>query len=130
MNAAREQVIVLTEFGFPNPVAHCVTGRLGNFKLDRPRGFLLHHGGAGRHAIAMANVAHPHFYQVTSPKLAIQPRVEHGELTNSVLKLKTNPNCPNFFQFERGLLPDDHVLVPGSVLCLIGSFSHDGLFFD
>lgn len=76
MDATGEQVIVLSEFGLLDPVADCVTGRLGNFKLNWSRGLLLHHGGAGRNVFAMADVAHSHFYQITGPQLAVKPQVE------------------------------------------------------
>ena len=56
------------EFGLVDPVAGCVTGRLGNLELDRARGLLLHYCCAGRDVCAMADVAHPHLYQVAGPQ--------------------------------------------------------------
>ena len=130
MNSTGKQVIVLPKFGLLDPVTYCVTGRLCNLELDRSRGLMLHHGGAGRNTLAMADVAHAHFYEVTSPQLAVQPQVKHGEFTNSVLKLKTDPNGPNLFQFERRLLSDDYALVPGIVLYMLDCVFHGGLHVD
>ena len=67
MNSAGDQVIILPEFSFFDPVADCVTGRLGNFELNGSRGLLLQHGCSGRYVFAMADVTYPHLYQVTSP---------------------------------------------------------------
>ena len=76
MNATGEQVIVLPEFGLFDPVADCVTGRLGNFELNGARGLLLHHGGSGRYVFAMADVAHSHLDQVTGPQFgSLRPMV-------------------------------------------------------
>ncbi len=66
--------------------------------------------------IAMANVAYPHLDQVAGSKFAVEPQVEHGELTNAVLKLKSDSDRPNLFQFEWRCLTDDHALVPRCVL--------------
>ena len=101
METAGEQIIVLPEFGLFDPITDCATGRLGNFELDGSRGLLLPHGCSGRYVFAMADVAHSHLYQVTGPQFAVQAQVKHGEFTNSVLKLKSDPNGPNLFQLER-----------------------------
>ena len=116
MNTAGEQVIVLPGLGFIGPVAHRVTGRLGNLELNWPRGLLLHYGGSGRYVFAMADVAHSHFFQVTGPQFAVQSQIEHDEFTNAVLKLKADPNGPNLLQFEWRFLPGDHALVPVRVV--------------
>ncbi len=101
MNATREQIVFLAEFGLCYPLADCIAGWFGNFKLNWPRGFLLHHCGAGRNVFAMADIAYPQFDQVAGSQFAIEPQVKHGEFTNPVLKLKTDSNSPNLFQFER-----------------------------
>jgi hypothetical protein len=49
---------------------------------------------------AVADIANPHLDQVAGSQFAVEPQVEHGELTDPVLQLKAHSNGPNLFQFE------------------------------
>ena|SRR2546425_805870 len=62
-------------------------------------------GAVWLYAGVQARVAHPSLYEVTGAQLAVQLQIKHGEFTNFVLKLKSCPNSPNLFQFERCLFP-------------------------
>ena len=101
MDASGKSVVVLPEFGFFDPLTDCLGGWLSYLELDWPRGLLLHHGGARRHVFTMPNVAHPHLDQVAGSQLAFQPKIEHGEFTDPILKLEADAYGPNLFQFER-----------------------------
>ena len=60
--------------------------------------------------------------------LAIDGKIEQRQVSGFASKLRSNPDCPDFFQFERQFLTNQFSLVPGS--CFRCSVFHDGLRFS
>jgi hypothetical protein len=95
-----------------NPHQDRFAGRLGDFKLDRPLGFLLHDDGARGDAIAVGNIAHAQPHQITAAQLAVDRQVEQGELVFALAEFEAYPDGPNVFELEAGFLSDQLALVP------------------
>jgi hypothetical protein len=58
--------------------------------------------------------------EIAASELAVDRKVEQGEISFPALQLKPNPNGPDIFRLERALLADQAALVPGSPLARNG----------
>ena len=67
---------------------------------------------AHRQLIATTHVSDPEGNEVTAAKLAVDAQVEEGQLTHTTFQLEPNPECPDIFELERGLLANNLALVP------------------
>lgn len=99
MNAAREQVVILFQCRFLNPIGNCISCGWRDFKLHRLRSLLLHDDGPGAYTVAVANISDSELYKVTCSQLAVQAEVEHCKFTYSVTKLKPDADCPDVLEF-------------------------------
>jgi len=50
--------------------------------------------------------------EVTAAQLAVDRGVEHSEVSDAAIVLKSGANGPDMLGFERRLRPDDPALVP------------------
>ena len=85
---------------------------LGNLKLDRPLGFLLHDDRAGGYPTALDHIMYTECNQVAAAQLAVDGEIEQGEFPDSMSQLQPNPDGPDLFQLQRGLLAEQLALVP------------------
>jgi hypothetical protein len=109
--AGKDKVIQVQRRG-RDPARYCVSRSIGDLKLHRPVSLLLHDDCSGHDPVAVADILHPHSNQVASTKLAVDTQIEQGKFTISLRHLEPDTNCPDLFQFERSLLPDDLSLIP------------------
>src|ERR1700686_5671784 len=86
--------------------------RLRNLELYRSAGFLLKDEGAGRHALAVADVAYPQLHEIARTELAIDSQVEEGEISTWTGNMKSYANRPYLLKFEWRLLAYELSLVP------------------
>ena len=85
---------------------------LGNLKLDRSLGLLLHDDRTGSHPTAMDHIVNMEPDQITPAQLAVDSEVEHGEFPDATAQLQHNPDGPDLLQLQRGLLAEQFALVP------------------
>jgi hypothetical protein len=76
VNTAREEKILRPSFRVRDLGRHCGARWFGDLKLDGSARLLLKNQRARRHALAMADVAHPQGHEVASSKLAIDSQIE------------------------------------------------------
>ena len=111
MDAAWEKIVLCFQFRTGNPCGYRRACRLRNLELYRPAGFLLKDEGAGRHALAVADVAYPQLHEIACTELAIDSKIEEGEISTSTGNLKPYANRPYLFEFEWRLLAYELPLV-------------------
>src|SRR5450432_3508176 len=112
MDATRKKIVLGFQFRIGNPRGHRRACRLSNLELDWSAGFLLKNEGAGRHALAVADVAYPQLHEIARTELAINSRIEEGEISTSTGNLKSYANRPYLLEFEWRLLAYELSLVP------------------
>src|SRR3981081_4222426 len=95
-----------------NPRGYRRACRLRDLELYRSAGFLLKDEGAGRHALAVADVAYPQLHEIARTELAIGRAIEEGEISASTGNLKSYANRPYLLEFEWRLLAYELSLVP------------------
>jgi hypothetical protein len=76
----------------------------------------LNHSATIPRPAAGAYVSHLQADEIAASQLAVDRKVEQGEIWFPILQLKPDPNGPDIFRFERALLADQSTLVPGSPL--------------
>lgn len=91
-----------------------------DLELHWALGLVLHHDGAARHRIAMANISHLERYEVTATQLAVDAKVEERQFADPAFHLKANSKSLDVLDFERGLLTDHLALVPRFVRLRVG----------
>jgi len=111
---AWEQVARIPKFDLRQPITYRDPSLLGDFKLDRPPCFPLYHGASVPHPAAGPYVIDLQADEIAASELAIDCKVEQGEISFPALQLKPKPNGPHIFRLERALLADQSVLIPGS----------------
>jgi hypothetical protein len=109
----REQIILAPEASVSNPSEDRIAGRLGDLKLHRSLGFLLHDNRARGNPVAVRDISDTQLHEIAAAQLAVERHIEERELALAIAKFETNPNRPNVPEFERCLLPDQLALVPG-----------------
>src|SRR5882762_11103063 len=109
---AREQVIICSQPGTPNPRTQGFSRLLCDFKLYRPLGFLLHDNCSRGNTISVRDIADTQLHEITGSKLAIDCKVEQREFASPFAELQSNPDGPYVLEFERGFLADELPLVP------------------
>jgi hypothetical protein len=117
---AREQVAPIPEFDLRQPVMDRGPSLLRDFELDWSPCLFLNHSATVPHPAAGAYVVDLQADEIAASELAVDRKVEQGEISFLALQLKPNPNCPDIFRLERALLPDQAALVPGSRLARNG----------
>ena len=137
MDAAWKKIVLCFQFRMGNPRGYRRACRLRNLELYRSAGFLLKDEGAGRHALAVADVAYPQLHEIARTELAIDSQIEEGEISTSTGNLKSYANRPYLLEFEWRLLAYELSLVPRLAsgdcsaglhdrLLLVGSFQFAG----
>jgi len=90
-----------------------LTGLLGHFEPDRPSGLLLADRSALHGMSVWRNVFDPEANEVAAPELAIDGKIEHGEIARPPLDLELGADRPNVLGSERGFRTNQFALVPG-----------------
>ena len=88
---------------------------------------MLRHDRTGCHLVAVAEVPDSEADEIAAAQLAVDAKVEQGELAYTALHLQADAQCPDVLELERCLLPNDLALVPRLAMDGIGVGSHDGL---
>ncbi len=110
-----------------DPGLNCFARGRGDLKLDGPLRLPLQHDCPRCDLIAVTDVAHLQSDQIAASQLAVNSEVEQGELADAILGLKTDTECPDVFDLERCLLPDDLAFVPRLAMDGRDVGFHDGL---
>jgi hypothetical protein len=95
-----------------DPRSDRVPRLLGDFELHWSLGLLLHDNCPGRDPAALDDIVDAETNQVASTQLAVDCEIEQGEFTGLMSQLQTNPDRPDLFQLQRGLLAEQLALVP------------------
>jgi hypothetical protein len=85
---------------------------LGDLKLDRPLGLLLHDNRTGGDSTSMNHVVDAQPNQVAATQLAADGEVEQRELSCFFCQLQPNPDGPDLFQLQGRLLAEQLAFVP------------------
>jgi len=81
--------------------------------MHRPLGLPLHDNCTGGDMTALDHIMDAKRYQIAPAQLAVDGEVEQREFSGSMIQLQPNPNGPDFFQLQRGLLTKQLALIPG-----------------
>jgi hypothetical protein len=81
-----------------DPGGNRVPRLLGDFKLDRPLGFLLHDDRPRSDSTALDHIVDAESNQIAAAQLAVDGEVEQCEFTGSLRQLQANPNSPDLLQ--------------------------------
>jgi hypothetical protein len=95
-----------------DPVRDCVPRLLGDLKLHRPLGLLLHDNGAGGDVTALDHIVDTKPDQIAPPQFAVDGEVEQREFSGSMIQLQSNPDGPDLLQLQWWLLAEQLAFVP------------------
>jgi len=101
------------QFRLLDPGGDCDPRRLRQFKLHGPLRFSLHDHRTGQNPVAVSDVPNMQIDQVATPQFAVDREVEHGKVSNLMIVLKLNSDCPNVLRLQRWLLANQLAFVPG-----------------
>jgi len=110
-----------------DPRLQGVSGGGRDLELHRALSLVLHHDRTGCHLVAVAEVPDFEADENAAAQLAVDARVEQGELAYTALHLQADAQCPDVLDLERCLLPNELALVPRRAMDGVGVGSHDGL---
>jgi hypothetical protein len=113
-NAARKEELLRFQAGRRDPSGDRVPRLLGDLKLHRPLGLLLHDNCPWRNRSALDNVVDAKPYQIAPAQLAVDGEVEQCKFSGSMIQLQPNPDGPDLFQLQRGLLAEQLALISRS----------------
>ena len=105
-NAAWKEELLRLQMSRRDPGGDRVSRLLGDLKLHRPLGLLLHDNRARGDVTALDHIVDAKPDQVASAQLAVDGEVEQREFPGSMIQLQSNPDGPDLLQFQRGLLPE------------------------
>ena len=98
---------------------HGLSRLVGDFKLHRSLGFLLHDLCAGLYSPALSDIANPDFYQIAAAQFTVNCQIEHRKVSYLVIDLKPNSDSPNLLGRERRFLSSEFAFVPGDFFRLV-----------
>jgi hypothetical protein len=85
------------------PASHNLVGLLRDLELNGPAGLPLHDSSSGSHPLVESYIVDPERDEVTSVQLAVDRQIEKGQIPNAMRHLESDPNGPDFFDFESRL---------------------------
>ena len=85
---------------------------LGDLKLHRSLGLLLHDDRRGSDPTALDHIVDAKPDQIAPAQLAVDGEVEQREFPGSMIQLQSNPDGPDLLQLQWGLLAEQLALVP------------------
>src|SRR6516165_9501555 len=103
---AREQVTPIPEFDLRQPIMDRGPSLLGDFELDWSPCLFLNHGATVPHSAAGGHIVNLQADEIAASELAVDRKIEQGEISFPALQLKSNPNGPDIFRLERAPLAD------------------------
>lgn len=109
---AREQVVAWLAILLRDPLQDRLAGLFGDLELHRAACHSLHNRGARPHFSAQQDIVNPQGHEIATPQLAVDGKVEHGEVAQAPLDLQADADGPDLPQFERRLLADELAQVP------------------
>ena len=95
MHPAGKQKVVVYQLRFLDPCCNGLFCWRGDFKLNRPGGFLLHDDRPWGNAITVTDVPYPQAHQIAGPEFAVQPQVKKRKLPRAVSQLKSYTDGPD-----------------------------------
>ena len=97
-NAARKEELLRFQAGRRDPSGDRVPRLLGDLKLHRPLGLLLHDNCQRRNRSALDNVVDAKSDQIAPAQLTVDRKVEQREFPGSMIQLQSNPDGPELLQ--------------------------------
>jgi hypothetical protein len=82
---AWKQISALASIEGGEPLANSSAGLLGNLELHRPAGLLLNDGRTISNSPTSEHVIDPQTDEIAAPQLAVDPQIEHREITFATL---------------------------------------------
>ena len=96
-----------------DPSRDCFPRLLGDLKLHRSLGFLLHDNCPRRNRSTLDNVVDAKSDQIAPAQLTVDRKVEQREFPGSMIQLQSNPDGPDFLSFSGGFWPSSLPLFHG-----------------
>jgi len=110
--STREEILLRLQGGFLEPRADRGAGWLRQFKLNGALRFSLNDLCPRQDLVAASDIANPQIAQVTAAELAVDCKVEQGEIANRMGVLEVDPDGPDVFEPQRWLLAHQLAFVP------------------
>jgi hypothetical protein len=92
---------------------HGLACLFGQFKPDGSPGLFLPNGRPIDGIAIWRNVLDPEGDDITTPQLAVDGQIEHGQITDSLVDLELGPDRPDVFLSQRRLGSNQLPFVPG-----------------
>src|SRR5438046_3920980 len=89
-----------------DPRGHRVSRLVSDLELHRPLCLLLHDNRAFGNMTALNHIVDAKCYEITPAQFAVDSEVEQREFSGSPFQLQSNPDGPDFFQFQWRLLAE------------------------
>ena len=97
---ARKQVTPIPEFDLRQPIMDRGPSLLHDFELDRSPCLFLDHGATVSHPATGAYVVDLQADEIAASELAVDRKIEQGEISFPALQLKPNPNGPDISRLQ------------------------------
>ena len=101
---AADEIIVGTRLVPFEEGADRPAGVFGDFELDRATRLLLDDSAASPHFAARGDIANLQPDEVAAPKLAVDSKIEQGEIANVSVEFEPGTDRPDFLHFQGWLL--------------------------
>ena len=99
---ARKQELLRFQARRGDPGRDRVACLLGDLKLDRALGLLLHDHRPRHDPSALDHIVDAESNQIAAAQLAVDGEVEQREFPRSMIQLQPNPDSPDLFQLQWG----------------------------
>jgi hypothetical protein len=99
-NAAGKEELVWLQTGHRNPGRERIARELGDLKLHRPLGLLLHDDRARGYMTALDHIVDTKLNQIAPAQLAVDGEVEQCEFPGSMIQLQPNPDGADLLQLQ------------------------------
>jgi hypothetical protein len=105
IDPAWKERLTLVQVLLLQPATYSLAGLLGDLELNRPARLPLHDSGSGPHPFIEGHIVDPKRDQVTGSQLAVEGKIEQGQITNPLRDLEPDPNGPDLLALRGGLGP-------------------------
>jgi hypothetical protein len=109
---AGKQVLITAKLRLLQPDTDGGSRMFRQLNLHWPLRFPLNHHGSREYLGPMRNVAYPKADEIAAAKLAVDSRIEHGQIADCMCVLKVNSDSPDVLRLQGWFLSDELSLVP------------------
>lgn len=106
-----------------NPYSDRLPCLLAELKPNGTVRLALYDAGPGEDLVAVTAILHVQANPVAPAQLAIDGKVEEGEVAQLLIELQANAHCPDLLKLQRWFLPNEPALVPWHAAAGMGRIS-------